>query len=54
MTQNDNQEQSDEIQVKVFKKIRIYLADQSKFLVPSESDILKLNQGLDRISIDMP
>ena len=39
------QEDSKEIQVKMFKKVKIYLADQKQFPIPNEEEMLKLGEG---------
>ena len=39
------QEDSKEIQVKLFGKIKIYLADQKQFPVPSEAELKRIDSG---------
>ena len=42
---SNEQEDSKQIQVKAFGKIKIYLADQKQFAVPSESELKKIDAG---------
>jgi hypothetical protein len=39
------QEDSKRIQVKIFGKIKIYLADQKQFAVPSEAELKRIDSG---------
>ena len=41
------QEESKEIQVKTFKKVKIYLADQKQFQMSSDEELRRLSEGVD-------